>query len=354
MNEDCLKLTAYFGERQRTEGRFFADVLLDLCGRHRIATSVLLRGAEGFGVKHHLRTDRLLTLSEDLPIAVVAVDARRRVEALLEELQGIDHRGVVTLERARMLRGDIEPVHLPDATKLTIYLGRQERVGRQPAFVAVCALLRRRGIDGASVLLGVDGTVHGERARASFLGRNAEVPMMIIAVGSGDRMAPVLPELGALLRRPLMTLERIQVCKRGGELVARPRVLPATDGHGLEMWQKLMVYTSERALHGGRPVHQAIVRRLRQTGASGATALRGMWGFHGDRAPHGDRVFQLGRSVPVVTVVIDAPDRIARSFAVIDELTAEHGVVTSEIVPALVVAIDPTERGRLRMADPGT
>ena len=59
MNEDCLKLTSYFGERHRTDGRFVADALLDLYGRHELATSILLRGVEGFGLKHHLRTDRL-------------------------------------------------------------------------------------------------------------------------------------------------------------------------------------------------------------------------------------------------------------------------------------------------------
>ncbi len=354
MNEDCLKLTAYFGERQRCAGRFFADVLLDLCGSHQIATSLLLRGAEGFGLTHHLRTDRLLTLSEDLPLTVVAVDERIRVEALLDDLRQIDHRGLVTLERARMLRGDIGPGTLPEqlheATKLTIYVGRQERVYRTPAFVAVCDLLHRRGIDGASVLLGVDGTVHGERARARFFGRNADVPMMIIAVGPGERIARVLPELGGLLRRPLVTLERVRVCKRNGELVERPHALPGTDEHGLAMWQKLMVYTSERAMHDGQPVHQALVRRLRETGARGATVLRGIWGFRGDRPPHGDRLFQLGRRVPVVTIIIDAPDRIARSFDIVDELTTGHGVVTSELVPALTVITEHERRGGLRLA----
>ena len=36
-----------------------------------------MRGVEGFGAKHHLRTDRLLTLSEDLPLVSVAVDTPR-------------------------------------------------------------------------------------------------------------------------------------------------------------------------------------------------------------------------------------------------------------------------------------
>jgi PII-like signaling protein len=60
---DCIKLTSYFGERHRTGGRFVADALIDLYGRHEIAASILLRGTEGFGLMHHLRTDRSLTLS---------------------------------------------------------------------------------------------------------------------------------------------------------------------------------------------------------------------------------------------------------------------------------------------------
>ena len=85
MNADSIKLTCYFSERQRTGGRFVADALLDLYGQHQISASILLRGTEGFGLKHHLRTDRSLTLSEDLPLIAVAVDHRPRIEAVLSD-----------------------------------------------------------------------------------------------------------------------------------------------------------------------------------------------------------------------------------------------------------------------------
>ena len=76
-DEDSLKLTSYFGERQRTaDNGFAADALLDLYGRRGIATSILLRGAEGFGARQHLRTDRSESLSHDLPLTAVAVDTR--------------------------------------------------------------------------------------------------------------------------------------------------------------------------------------------------------------------------------------------------------------------------------------
>jgi len=355
MNNDCLKLTTYFGERHRTEGQFVADALLDLYGREEVEVSVMLRGAEGFGLKHRLRTDRILTLSEDLPLVSVAVDTRTRIENLLEEVISIKRHGLITLERARMLTGEVGAVALPEelheATKLTIYVGRQEQISGSPAFVAVCDLLHRRGIAGATALLGVDGTAHGVRERAHFFGRNAEVPMMIIAVGAGEQIARVLPELGSLLRRPLLTLERVRVCKRDGQLLSPPRLLPATDEQGLAIWQKLMVYASEQARHGRSPLHVALVRRLRESGASGATCVRGIWGFHGDHEPHGDRLLQLRRHVPVVTIIVDTPERITESFEIVDELTDEAGLVTSEMVPALAsLAEGQRQRGGLRLA----
>jgi len=348
LNEEAVKLTSYFGERHKAAGRFAADALLDLYGKYEVATSILLRGTEGFGARQRLRTDRSLTLSEDLPLAAVAVDTRARLEPLAGVAARLCGAGLVTLERARLLSGDIPAVALPedvhDETKLTIYLGRQERVFRVPAFVAVCDLLHRRGIAGATALLGVDGTARGQRERAAFFSRNAATPMMVIAVGAGPRIARVLPELGGLLTRPLLTLERVRICKRDGELLCapplstpagRPAAAPVEGDGGLPVWHKLMVYTSESALHDGQPVHREIVRRLRGAGIAGATTLRGMWGFHGDHAPHGDRLLQLGRHVPAVTVVIDSAERIAAAFAVIDELTASHGLVTSELVPAM-------------------
>jgi PII-like signaling protein len=355
MNEDCLKLTTYFGERDRTADGLLSDQLVNIYGAHRLQTSILLRGAEGFGRLHHLHTDRLLSLSEDLPVVSIAIDERHRIEAMLGRVLELQRRGLITLERARLLSGEIGSVQLPEqldeATKLTLYVGRQERVYRTPAYMAVCDLLYRRGIDGASVLLGVDGTRRGRRFRARFVGRNADVPMMIIAIGSGAKISSVLPELGGLLREPLITLERVRVCKRDGELLAAPQELPGTDERGLAMWQKLMIYTSHRATYGGRPLHLALIRRLREADAAGATCLRGIWGFHGDDPPHGDTFFQIRRHVPVCTITIDTPQRTAESFKVIDEITSEHGLVTSEMVPAVTAISDTETHGGLRLAD---
>ena len=59
----------------------------------------MLRGAEGFGLRQHVRTDRLLTLSEDLSLVTVAVDAHPRVEAALEAELRLNRRTAPMLYR---------------------------------------------------------------------------------------------------------------------------------------------------------------------------------------------------------------------------------------------------------------
>jgi PII-like signaling protein len=349
VNADCIKLTSYFGERHRANGTFVADALIDLYDRHDIAASIVLRGIQGFGLKHHLRTDTSLSLSEDLPMTAIAVGTRSDIEAVLDQTLELNLPGLVTLEQARLLSGEIEPAGIAEdageSTKLTVYFGRRDRVYGVPAFEVICELLYRRGVAGATALLGVDGTAHGRRQQARLLSRNADLPMMVIAVGSGDRIGMVLPELAGLLRHPLMTLERVRICKCDGQLINVPELAAGEDDRGLPLWQKLTVYTSEAARHDGQPIHRALVRRLRSAGISGATTHRGVWGFHGDRPPHGDRFLQAGRHVPTVTIVIDAAERIFAAFDIIDELTRQRGLVTSQTVPAMRASSGHHQRG---------
>ncbi|MEA2256921.1 MAG: hypothetical protein QOG35_2966, partial [Solirubrobacteraceae bacterium] len=237
MSHDALKLTTYFGERDRAAGAFLSDALADVYARHELRTSIVMRGVTGFGVKHHLRTDRLLTLSEDLPMVSVAVDERERVQAALDEVVALSGDGLITLERARL--GDAVAGAVAadrDETKLTVYVGRGERIAGRPAHVAIVDLLHRRGVAGATVLLGVDGTARGERRRARFFAANAGVPAMVIAVGAGERIAAALGDLGAIVPEPLVTLERVRVCKRDGVRLADPVHVPEVDASGLATW----------------------------------------------------------------------------------------------------------------------
>jgi PII-like signaling protein len=312
-------LTAYFGERGTHAGRPLSDALLAAFAQRGLRASVLLRGALGFGAKHQLRTDRLLTLSEDLPLVALAVDEDERIAAAAGEAAAMLPAGLVTVGPATAApAGEV---------RLTVFLGRHQRAAGRPAYVALVDLLRRHEVAGASVVLGVDGTAHGRRRHARFVGANGHVPLAVVSVGAADRIARAMEEADALLGEPVRTLEPVRICKRDGERLATPQAQDAA-------LQRLTVVCGEQSRDDGRPLAESIVRELRAAGAAGATALRGVWGFHGDHAPHGDTLWQLRRRVPVFVTVVDAPDASRRWFDVVDRLTARDGLVLCEAVDA--------------------
>jgi PII-like signaling protein len=344
VSEELHKLTTYFGERDRSGGELLADELFELYGRERVRISAMLRGIEGFGHHHSAHTELLLTLSEDLPVVSVAVDTAERIEALLPRVLGLKRRGLVTLERARPLGGPLQgdpgsllPDDLREQAKLTVFLGRRERAAGEPAFVKACELLHRHRVHGATVLLGVDGTRDGSRVRARLLGSNVDVPMLVVTVGSGAAVASAAMELDAALGQPLMTLERVQVLRRNGERIGELDAGAPVLEHDPVWCQKLTVHSSDGDRVRGHPLHRVLVQRLRRERLAGATTLRGAWGFHDDQPPGGDRFWQARRQAPVMTIAVDTHERIAEVFGVVEEVTADRGLVTVETVPVRVL-----------------
>lgn len=332
----ALKLTAYFNESLRSSTGLAADRLLDVFGREDVKASVLLRGIEGFGAHHRLHTERLENASLNQPIVAVAVDDARRIDRIAEEVDDLLPSGLVTTERAWLLPDRPAEDPLPEVAhewvKLTVYCGRAERYQGRPAFRSLVDHFQACGVDGATVFLGVDGTVHGARERARFFSRNRAVPLMIVAVGAAESVRRALPGIAGIADAPVVTLEGIQIYKRGGVHLSRPVFDGQADG--APYWRKLMIHAAGDTHVGGEALHYQLVEQLRQLGAAGATSLRGIWGYRGRTPAHGDSAWSLRRTSPVVTTVIDRDAPLAESWETIDLLTREHGLVTSELVPA--------------------
>jgi PII-like signaling protein len=341
---ELAKLTTYFGERDRSDGELLADELFALYGRERIRLSAMLRGIEGFGQHHSAHTDLLLSLSEDLPVVSVAVDAAERIEQLLPQVLALKRRGLVTLERARPLGGPLPagtgsllPDDLREQAKLTLFIGRRQRAAGRPAFVTACELLHRHGVHGATVLLGVDGTRAGTRTRARMFTSNPDVPMLLVCVGPGEAIARAAAEFDEVLTQPVMTLERVQVLRRDGRRLGRLEAIAPVLDHDPAWAQKLTVHSSEDDRVDGHPLHRVLVRRLRSERLAGATTLRGVYGFHDELAPRGDRFWQARRHGPLMTIAVDTHERIAEIFGVVEQVTSERGLVTVETVPVRVL-----------------
>jgi PII-like signaling protein len=68
-----------------------------------LAGATVLRGIEGFGRSGRVHTSRILSLTEDLPCAVVVVDTEEKVRAFLPQVEEVVDGGLVTLERVEVL-----------------------------------------------------------------------------------------------------------------------------------------------------------------------------------------------------------------------------------------------------------
>lgn len=349
MSEE-LALSAYFGERDRSGGRSCAQALLDLYEHRGLRSSILLRGSEGFGLVHHRQTEALLLLSEDPPLVSVAWDERETVQAVVPEVDRLLERGLITLERV-----SLGPAHRPlgSEAKLTVLLDRGQRTAGAAAAPALIDLMQRRGLAGAMVMLGVDGTAAGQRHRAHFLGGNRRVALMVVGVGETACVAGLTSELERMLPGALCRVSPTRVLKRDGQRLMDPALPEDKDPDGSDAWHKLSVYSGVQARHEGRLLHPALVRQLRDGGARGATTVHGVWGYHGRHRPYGDRSLALRRHVPTVTVVIDRPAAMRRWWTVVDRLTHETGLVTGETVPALRSRAPGLEHGSLALLEPG-
>jgi PII-like signaling protein len=350
MIAEALKLSVYLGESVASGSRLAGDAVMDGFDRHGLAVSALVRGIEGFGMNRRLHAQRFPDVSTDLPLLAWAVDDRERIAAILDDVDRAVPRGLVTLERARLATGeDVARAEFPEgagrAGKLTIYCGSGERARGRPAYREAVALLRAHGASGAIVLPGVDGRMHGRRRRVRLFSRGDAAPMVIVSVGPRGPLRQALPHLSEVLREPIATLEPIAQVKHDGELLELPPS-PAAAAGG-DVWQAIRVYTRRTAEVNGRALYSELTRRLREAGAAGATTILGDWGFSSDEPPHGDKLGRVTSHRPTYTVCIDRPEKVAEAWPLIDELTAEHGIVTSSVVPGYRERAGETVHGAL-------
>ena len=64
----------------------------------------VFRGIEGFGASSRIHTTRILSLSEDLPLAIVIVDTPEHLAAFLPQLDELITEGLVILDDVQVVK----------------------------------------------------------------------------------------------------------------------------------------------------------------------------------------------------------------------------------------------------------
>jgi PII-like signaling protein len=102
--EDAVLLRIFIGESDRHRHQPLYEAIVLKAREMHMAGATVLRGPMGFGKSSHLHTTKILRLSMDLPIVIEIVDSEEKVNAFLPALDKIIGGGLVTLERAKVIR----------------------------------------------------------------------------------------------------------------------------------------------------------------------------------------------------------------------------------------------------------
>ena len=102
--EDAVLLRIFVGESDRHGHQPLYEAIVLKAREMRMAGATVLRGPMGFGKSSHLHTAKILRLSMDLPIVIEIVDSEEKVNAFLPVLDDMMGGGLVTIEKAKVIR----------------------------------------------------------------------------------------------------------------------------------------------------------------------------------------------------------------------------------------------------------
>jgi PII-like signaling protein len=100
----ALRVTIFIGENDTWHHKPLYAEIVHRAHAAGLAGASVFRGIEGFGASSLIHTSRLLSLSEDLPVAVIVVDTEERVRAFLPQLDELVTEGLVILDDCEVIR----------------------------------------------------------------------------------------------------------------------------------------------------------------------------------------------------------------------------------------------------------
>ncbi len=104
LSGNALRLTIMIGESDRWHHRPLYTEIVHRAHASGLAGATVMKGVESFGASSRIHTTRLLSLSEDLPMVILIVDAEERIRAFLPELEELVGEGLVMIDEVEVIR----------------------------------------------------------------------------------------------------------------------------------------------------------------------------------------------------------------------------------------------------------
>jgi uncharacterized protein len=93
----------HIGESDKWHGKPLYEAIVEMLRKEGFSGATVLRGVAGYGGSSVYHTDKILRLSQDLPIILEVVETTERIEQILPRLDGMVEGGLITLEKVRVI-----------------------------------------------------------------------------------------------------------------------------------------------------------------------------------------------------------------------------------------------------------
>jgi uncharacterized protein len=93
----------HIGESDKWHGRPLHEAIVEMLRKDGFSGVTVLRGVGGFGSSSVYHTDKLLRLSQDLPIILEVIETQERIDQILPRLDEMVDGGLITLEKVRVI-----------------------------------------------------------------------------------------------------------------------------------------------------------------------------------------------------------------------------------------------------------
>ena len=93
----------HIGESDKWHGKPLHEAIVELLRKDGFSGVTVLRGVAGYGSSSVYPTDKLLRLSQDLPIILEVIETQERIDQMLPRLDEMVDGGLITLEKVRVI-----------------------------------------------------------------------------------------------------------------------------------------------------------------------------------------------------------------------------------------------------------
>lgn len=103
MEGEQTLMRIFINENDRWQKQPLYEALVELFRAEGMAGATVLKGAAGFGAGSVTHTDKILRLSNDLPVVIEVVDNQVKIDAVLPKIDGMFSGGMITMEKAHVI-----------------------------------------------------------------------------------------------------------------------------------------------------------------------------------------------------------------------------------------------------------